>query len=94
MNGAKPIQMILARQLASCVAMPILLVDTEGTLVFYNEAAERIMNRRFDETGEISAQELVDLIEVLDADRNPIPTEDRPTHVARREHRPVAREIW
>ena len=32
MSTSKAIQIILARQLASCVAMPILLVDAEGTL--------------------------------------------------------------
>jgi PAS domain-containing protein len=51
MAASKPIQIILARQLASCIAAPILLVDAEGTLVFYNEAAEEIFNQRFDETG-------------------------------------------
>jgi len=44
MAGSKSIQIILARQLASCVAAPILLVDTEGTLVYYNESAEEIFN--------------------------------------------------
>jgi len=57
MAGSKSIQIILARQLASCVAAPILLVDTEGTLVYYNESAEEIFNRRFDETGEMGADE-------------------------------------
>ena len=34
------IEVILMRQLASYLAMPILVVDTEGDLVFFNEAAE------------------------------------------------------
>ena len=33
--------------------MPVLVVDTTGTVVFYNESAERILGVRFDETGRI-----------------------------------------
>src|SRR4029453_4991519 len=51
----KPIELILARQLATHLAMPIFLVDADGTLVFFNEPAERILGRRFDETGEMPA---------------------------------------
>jgi hypothetical protein len=49
MAATKPIQLILARQLASCVAAPIMLMDADGTLVFFNEPAEAILNQRFDE---------------------------------------------
>ena len=51
----KPIQIILARQLASCLATPILIVDTEGNAHFLNESAEAILDQRFDETGEVPA---------------------------------------
>ncbi|HEV8258472.1 MAG TPA: hypothetical protein VGR42_15980 [Casimicrobiaceae bacterium] len=78
MSTAKAIQIILARQLASCVAMPILLVDDEGTLIFYNEPAEAILNQRFEETGEIPADEWNRLVTVADEDRNPVAPEDRP----------------
>jgi PAS domain-containing protein len=48
------IEMILVRQLASYLAMPIFVVDPQGTLVFYNEPAELLLGRRFEETGEMS----------------------------------------
>jgi len=57
MPSPKPIQIILARQLASSLAMPILIVDADGTLIYYNEPAETIFNQRFDETGEMPAAE-------------------------------------
>lgn len=94
MSTAKPIQIILARQLASCVAMPILIVDAEGTLVFYNEPAEAILNQRFEETGAIPADEWNRLVAVVDEDRNPLLPEDRPMRVARLQHQPVSRTIW
>ena len=92
--ASKPIQLILARQLASCVAMPILLLDAQGNLLFYNERAEEILRRRYDETGEISADELLELLEVVDEQRKPVPPEERPTRITRRERRAVTRTVW
>ena len=94
MSTAKAIQIILARQLASCVAMPILLVDDEGTLIFYNEPAEAILNQRFEETGEIPADEWNRLVTVADEDRNPLAPEDRPMAMARLKRRPSSRRLW
>ena len=44
MTDAKSIQIILARQLASCIATPVLLVDAQNALIYYNEPAEAIFN--------------------------------------------------
>ena len=49
----KEIEVILTRQLASYLAVPVLIVDTDGTLLYFNEPAEAIFARRFDETGEM-----------------------------------------
>lgn len=94
MTAPKAIQMILARQLASCVAMPILLVDSEGTLVYYNEAAEELLNRRFEETGEIPAEEWNRYVTVADEDRVPLPPDERPMRAALLTRRPVSRRMW
>jgi hypothetical protein len=94
MSSAKPIQLILARQLASSLAMPILLVDTEGTLIYYNEPAEAILNQRFEETGEIGADTWSTLFALADEERKPIAQEDRPTMMALSEKRPFSRTVW
>ena len=94
MTSPKPIPIILARQLASSLATPILLVDTEGTLVFYNEAAETILDQRFDETGEVPADEWTGRFAVADEARNPIAQEDRPMMMALSERKPVSRTLW
>ena len=90
----KPIQIILARQLASSLDMPILLVDTAGTLIYYNEPAEAILNERFEETGEIPADEWNRLVTVIDEDRNPVSPEERPMRAALIQRRPISRTIW
>jgi hypothetical protein len=92
--STKAIQMILARQLASCVAMPVLLVDTDGTLVFYNEPAEEMLNQRFEETGEIPAAEWNRLVMVADENREPLPPDERPIRAALMHRQPVSRAIW
>jgi len=94
MSASKSIQIILARQLASCVAMPILLVDAAGTLIFYIEPAEAILNQRFEETGEIPVEEWNRLVAVTDEERHPIPPENWPMRVARLQRRPISRRIW
>lgn len=53
---ALPIQIILTRQLAGYLSVPLFLVDPKGNLLFYNEPAEVILGRRFEETGPMSAK--------------------------------------
>jgi PAS domain-containing protein len=94
MSSPKPIQIILARQLASCLAMPLLIMDKEGALIYYNEPAEVILGLRFDETGEMSADEWSGLLAIADESRNPIAREDRPTMLALSERKPINRTVW
>ena len=94
MSTAKSIQIILARQLASSIATPILLVDAANTLIYYNEPAEVIFNQRFDETGEMPAEEWMARFAALDDDRNPIAPEDRPMMQVLAQCHPVVKTIW
>lgn len=74
--------------------MPILIVDTEGTLIFYNEPAEAILVQRFDETGEMPVNEWTKLFAVTDEKRNPIPPEEWPLVFAITKRQPISRAIW
>ena len=94
MAATKSIQIILARQLASCIATPILLVDALGTLIYYNDPAEAIFNQRFDETGEMPSDEWTTRIAATDEQRRPIAAEDRPMMRALADRRPVSQTIW
>ncbi len=90
----KPIEVILMRQLASSLVMPIFIVDAEGTLLFYNEPAERILGRRFDETGEMSATELAACWELSDAHGVALAPEAIPLTVAIVQRRPAHGDCW
>jgi len=90
----KPIELILMRQLASTLAMPIFLVDADGTLAFYNEPAERLLGMRFDETGEMPPGEWSTLWEPTEVDGRPLPPERVPLMIAVAERKPVHVELW
>jgi PAS domain-containing protein len=45
----QPIELILFRQLATTLAVPVFLVDDRGDLVYLNEAAERLLGVRLEE---------------------------------------------
>lgn len=90
----RPIELILTRQLASTLAMPVFLVDPHGTLVFYNEPAEGLLGIRFEETGEMPAAEWTTLWEPTGDDGRPLPPERLPLMVAVAERRPVHSAFW
>ena len=58
MNAAqRPLELILARNLLSSLSTASFLVDEQGMVAFYNEAAGELLGRRFEERGPMSAQE-------------------------------------
>lgn len=52
-TGHKGLPLILAREFAANVAVPIFLVDADNTLVYYNDAAAVAFGGPFGQTGEI-----------------------------------------
>ena len=90
----KEIEVILTRQLASYLAMPIIIIDSAGTLLFYNEPAEVILGMRFEETGELSADEWAQTLVVTDEQGIPLAPETRPLLIALTERRPMHCEMW
>lgn len=90
----KEIEVILMRQLASYLAMPIVVIASDGTLIYYNEPAEALVGRRFDEAGEMSFEEWTAIFEPRDDHGSPLPMESRPLAVALYEHRPSHHKFW
>ena len=88
------IELILSRQLSSCLAMPIVIVDTEGNAIYYNEAAETIFGRRFDEYGAIPVAQWAEVFHPTDRRGVPIPPESLPIIIALNQTRPARRSLW
>ena len=91
---AHPIQIILTRQLSSYLSVPVFLVDPNGDLLFYNEPAEIILGRRFEETGKMSAEEWSSVFTPLDEDRQPILPENVPLRITLTTKRPAYRRFF
>ncbi len=86
---AADVELILMKQLASYLAMPIFLVDPAATLLYYNEPAEDLLGKRYDETGEMPLDEWGRVFGPTDPDGTPLAPDALPLAVAVRERRPA-----
>jgi PAS domain-containing protein len=84
----KSVVLILARELASNIATPMFIVDDEGTLVFYNEPAERIVGAPFAQLGEMPASEWGAMLKPEDLQGNKLSRTKIAPGVALLERRP------
>src|SRR5262249_10231929 len=71
----KELEVILMRQLADCLAMPIFIVNAQGTLLFYNEPAELLLGQRFEESGELTTHQWATAFVPTDHQNRPLPPE-------------------
>lgn len=90
----KEIEVILARHLASYLAMPIFIVDPQGNLLYYNEPAEIILGERFGETGEMPIEEWSTRFKPLDRDGTPLAPERLPLVIALAHKCPAHGSFW
>jgi len=91
---ALPIQIILLRQLAGYLGVPLLLVDPKGDLLFYNEPAEAITGLRFEDTGAIPAKTWTSMFKQTDEQGQRIPPGDLPLMVAVATRRPAYKRFY
>ena len=85
----KHLVLILARELASKLATPVLVSDADGNLVYFNEPAGRVLGTTFAEVGELPANRWAELFETAEIDGEPVPLERMPAGVALMEARPA-----
>ena len=83
----KHLVLILAREFASSLSTPTLVADARGYLVFYNEAAEAVVGRRFSGAEETPYDEWVSAFEPRTVSSQPLPPERRPARIAFDERR-------
>ncbi|MEO7801900.1 MAG: PAS domain-containing protein [Ginsengibacter sp.] len=76
--AAYDIELILNRQLAECLSIPVFITDTNGNLIFYNEPAEDVLGKRFEDTGEMPVEQWSVDFKPVDDDGNPLPPDELP----------------
>ena len=83
----KHLVLILAREFASNLSTPTLIADERGYLVYYNEAAETVVGRRFAGAEETPLDEWLAEFEARTLASQPLPAEQRPWWIAFDERR-------
>ena len=86
---AYDVEVILMRQMASHLAMPVFMVDPKGTLIYFNEPAEPLLGRRFEEAGEMPVEEWSTVFLPTDAKGRPLAPEQLPLVIALEQRRPA-----
>ena len=91
---AYEIEIILNRQLADCLAIPVFITDTTGNLIFYNEPAEGILGKRYEDTGEMSVEQWSTVFKNKDESGKPLPPDDLPLVKTLKNHLPYYKTFW
>lgn len=81
--------LVQARNLITNLALPAVLTDTEGRLLFFNDAAGVVIGRRFEEVGRLPREEWATQIGPYDKKGRPIATDHLPLAEALRAGRPA-----
>ncbi len=92
-GSPKSLPLILARELASNLATPMFLLDPGGMLVFYNDAAEKLLGKPFAELGEIPSGEFGAALDLETTDGERLRRRDTPAGIAFFEHRPAHKTL-
>jgi len=91
--GQRNLVLILARDLADKLASAALIVDREGTLVYFNERCAEILDVTFAEVGPVSLDVLSKDFFATDLHGRPIAPEEVPLASALRHENPVHRTM-
>lgn len=87
------VEIVLLKQLASCLRIPIAVVAPDASVVYFNEPAESIFGLRFEETGGLEAEEWVAMLQPSDPDHVPLKDEERPLITALERRVPAHRRL-
>jgi PAS domain-containing protein len=78
----RSLPLILARELAANLATPMFLIDSDGMLVFCNEAAELMLGKPYSEIGAVTANDFGDMLKLENLNGEPLRKRDSPPGIA------------
>ncbi len=81
--------LILARSFAAQLATAVFLVDAEGTVIYYNEAAELLLGQRFIEGAGMRPEEWSTVYRPRDGDGRTVPLESLPLGITMLKREPA-----
>jgi PAS domain-containing protein len=86
---SQPVELILARNLVSAILLPALLVDVDGHIVYYNDAAAQIVGPRFEDVGNLLRDEWNAEFGPFGEHDQPLPSDQLPLAIALRDGHPA-----
>jgi len=92
--AAHEIEIILNRQLADCLSIPVFITDTDGNLIYYNEPAEIILGKKYEEAGEMPVSVWGNIFKPIDENRNALLPEDLPLVKTLRNRKPYHKTFF
>ncbi len=92
-GSPKSLPLILARELASNLATPMFLLDADGNLVYFNDAAARLLGKQFADLGEIPSEEFGEALQLALPGGQPLPLSETPAGIAYFERRPAHKTL-
>jgi PAS domain-containing protein len=88
-TAQRSLVLILAREFSANLATPVFVVDPAGTLVYYNEPAERILGQQYADAGPLSPGEWGTRWKPEDASGAAVAVDDLPLSITLAERRPT-----
>jgi PAS domain-containing protein len=85
----QPLLLIQARNLLTNLALPALLTDPDGMLLFFNDAAAAALGRGFEEVGRLPRDEWAKDFGPFDEEGTPLAADSLPLGTALREGHPA-----
>ncbi|HEX3510992.1 MAG TPA: PAS domain-containing protein [Solirubrobacteraceae bacterium] len=82
MSAQHPVELIMARGLATNLSTAVFLVDADGKLLFFNEAAGELLGVQFEEVGPMAADEWGARFSPIGEDGQPVPVAELPLTIA------------
>jgi PAS domain-containing protein len=92
--AGKSIEALLTIEWCSHLAMPVFVVEPDGTLLFYNEPAELLLGCQFEHTGPMPQHEWAAEWEPTDEDGTAVRPGDLPLVRALVKGRPAHSDLW
>jgi len=84
----QPLELILARNLVSLITLAAVLIDVEGAIVFFNDAAAQFFGGLFEETGSVPLARWRSEVGPFDEAERHLPTDELPVTRAYSDGRP------
>jgi PAS domain-containing protein len=86
--GQRSLELILARNLVSLITLAAVLIDVDGSIIFFNDAAAEFFGGLFEETGPVPLAQWRAEVGPFDENEQHLPTANLPVTRAFRDGRP------